>query len=191
VRAGEILSKFVAEFPREPAYRCTLGTALANHGMALDALGQKQEALDALRRGIEQERIALDRSPVVAEYRRLLSRHYASQSSILLGLGRREEAFATTVLKEQLWPSDPVENYNAACEFCACIGPATLAPGDEAFRNRCHAAAIEVLRRAIQSGFRDATKLRSNPALATIRTRREFLTLIEDASFPEDPFAQR
>jgi serine/threonine-protein kinase len=188
LRAGEILSQFVTEFPSEPAYRSTLGTALVNRGLALDALGRKEEALGELRRGIEQERIALERAPAVAEYRRLLSKHYGELAQVLLGLGRCQEAFDTILLRQQLWPRDPSELYKAARDFCACMGPGQTAQGDAAFHTRCADGAIGALRRAIESGFRDATELQSDAALEAIRPRREFQELVADARFPNEPF---
>ena len=44
--------------------------------MALEAAGERDAALDEYDEAIEQQRVAYDRAPQVAEYREFLSKHY-------------------------------------------------------------------------------------------------------------------
>jgi hypothetical protein len=51
------------------------------------------------------------------------------------------------------------------------------------------ARAMELLRRAIAMGYRDALQLRLESALDPLRSREDFRLLMMDVAFPDEPFA--
>jgi hypothetical protein len=48
--------------------------------------------------------------------------------------------------------------------------------------------AMDVLRQAVEFGFRDARRLSKDAALAALRPRADFRALVMDLGFPPDPF---
>jgi hypothetical protein len=49
---------------------------------------------------------------------------------------------------------------------------------------------LAMLREAVADGFKDAKGPRDEPALAPIRSTREFQAVMSDLGFPGDPFAR-
>jgi hypothetical protein len=49
---------------------------------------------------------------------------------------------------------------------------------------------LEILRRAVASGYRDVDLLRTDAALDPIRPREDFRMLLMDLSMPADPFTR-
>jgi hypothetical protein len=47
-----------------------------------------------------------------------------------------------------------------------------------------------MLRESVADGFKDAKRLRDEPAFAPIRSTPEFQRIVSDVEFPRDPFAQ-
>jgi tetratricopeptide (TPR) repeat protein len=82
--------------------------------------------------------------------------------------------------------------YNLACCFALASSVADPAEGPAAVERRRRDAdrALTTLRRVIAMGFADASMLKSDPDLSSIRSRPEFQMLMLDLSMPADPFAR-
>jgi serine/threonine-protein kinase len=195
-RAIEVLSAFVHDHPREPSARNTLGTALGNRGLALESLGRRPEAEEWLRQGIEHERQALDQAPAVVVFRQALSDHDRALARIQQALGRNADALATIERRQALWPSQPAELYEVARELARGLprtqsgAPGPVGPENLAFQQSCVERAIQALRQAVLAGFHDLDRVQADADLGPLRSRREFLELVRDMSFPRDPFAR-
>jgi hypothetical protein len=51
-------------------------------------------------------------------------------------------------------------------------------------------AAMGLIRKALEMGYRDLAEIRPEPALESLRSRPDFQLLIMDLGMPVDPFAQ-
>ena len=84
--------------------------------------------------------------------------------------------------------------YDRACAESQLLALAEQSSGDllPADRADCLAAAdraMAALRQAVDMGFRDTVRLRSETDLEPIRRRPDFRALLNDLIFPADPFA--
>src|SRR5262249_38309482 len=135
------------------------------------------------------QRSVLDRQPQVGIYRRRLSYHYRNLARTLRALGRPDEAAEATRERIKLWPGDPSELYNVACEFALCVPIAK----DDALRGHCADEAMAALRAAVADGWSDAVHTTRDPDLAPLHERPDFRALLAelfDNRFPIDPFAR-
>ena len=119
---------------------------------ALGALGKTDALNNYLHREIAVYEGHLKKVPEDARARVLLAGCYAIQ-------GRSEEAQREANMAMVLRPDDPMILYNVACAFCAMNNV-----GD----------ALAAIKKAWDSGFRDATWTRQDPDLALLRGEPEF-----------------
>ncbi len=138
-------------------------------------LGKPEEALRHFAEAEVYHRRALEGAPALVEVRKQASRHYRALARFHRDNGRPAEAVAAARKDGELWPADGTELFLVARDLALCIplmsgGPAQ-ATADEA---------MNVLRKAVAAGFRDAPKLRSEPDLQPLRDRADFQTLLHD-----------
>jgi tetratricopeptide (TPR) repeat protein len=126
-------------------------TAMPIHN-ALGALGKKEALNNYIYREIAVYEEALKKTPEDARVRVLLAGGYALQ-------GRFEEAKREADMAMALRPDDAMILYNSACAFCAM---------DNA------QSAMGALKKAWESGYRNATWTRQDPDLALLHGDPEF-----------------
>jgi serine/threonine protein kinase/tetratricopeptide (TPR) repeat protein len=119
---------------------------------ALGALGKKDALLNFIHREMAVYEDALRKTPEDARVRILLAGNYAM-------LGRFEDAKRETDMAMALRPDDAMILYNSACAFCGM--------------NNAKDAMI-ALRKAWESGYRNATWTRQDPDLALLHGDPEF-----------------
>src|SRR5262249_18380758 len=116
-------------------------------------------------------------------------------SEALLTLRRPAEAAACAREIRGLWPRDGDHLYAAARLLASCgpfagferaRGPRSD-PG-QAGRLEYLDEAMDVLRQAVDFGFRDARRFSKDAAFAPLRPRADFRALVMDLGFPPDPF---
>src|SRR5262249_52872063 len=100
-------------------------------------------------------------------------------------LGRPAEAAAASRERGQLWPENPAELYQVACELAQCVplvarGRDALSPEEQAERQKYADLALETLRQAVAHGFRDLDRLQKEPDLAPLRSRPEFQKFLDE-----------
>ena len=149
-----------------------LETALAHAGEnyntvmpihnALGALGKKDAMMNFVHREMAVYEDALKKTPEDARVRVLLAGNYAL-------LGRFEDAKREADMAMALRPDDAMILYNSACAYCA-LGNKT--------------DAINALRKAWESGYRNATWTRQDPDLELLHGDPEFERL-----YPPDAMA--
>ncbi|HWE38619.1 MAG TPA: serine/threonine-protein kinase [Isosphaeraceae bacterium] len=187
--ALRLLEPLARDHPDVPGYRS--GLALVHHNIGVLLMTTRPEdARDSFRRAIEQHRVALDGAPGVIEFRRFLSGHYQHLLRVELALGRPAAAAEAARERRKLWPGNAAEQYNAACEFALCAAPAGLG-GEE--RSRYANEAMDALRAAVASGWRDGAHTLRDADLDALRDRPDFRRLLDDLldrAFPADPFAR-
>jgi hypothetical protein len=104
-------------------------------------------------------------------YREALNGHFGSLAEVERARGRPLAAAAATEKRRQVFPDHPLQQYNAAREFAFA---ASLLPRGAAERDRIADQAVATLRRAVECGFRDLPRLRTDPALDLLRQRPDF-----------------
>jgi serine/threonine protein kinase/cytochrome c-type biogenesis protein CcmH/NrfG len=119
---------------------------------ALGALGKKDALANYLHREIAIYQEHLKKVPEDARARILLAGGYAMQ-------GRVEDAKREANMAMVLRPDDSMMLYNAACVFCS------MNNADDA---------LVAIRKAWESGYRDATWTRQDPDLAPLHGNPEF-----------------
>jgi TolB-like protein/Flp pilus assembly protein TadD len=119
---------------------------------ALGALGKKDALLNFVHREIAVYEEALKKTPEDARVRILLAGNYALH-------GRFEDAKRETDMAMALRPDDAMILYNSACAFCAM----------DNVKDARHA-----LKKAWESGYRNATWTRQDPDLALLHGDPDF-----------------
>jgi serine/threonine-protein kinase len=188
-KAIAIFERPVAEHPEQADDRSRLGAALNNLGRSLAAQGDFESAIARHREAIGHQRAAFNRLPQVIQYRQSLSYHYQLLGRALRALGRADEAAGATREGMKLWPRNPGELYNVACEFALCIPIAK----DEVGRARHAAEAMAALHDAVTAGWSDAAHTARDADLNPLHDRSDFRRLLSelfDRVFPADPFAR-
>jgi tetratricopeptide (TPR) repeat protein len=110
-RARDILEAIVQNHPDNVVHRSALGAVLNDLGMALAATDCFQEAMKALEKAIEHQRLAHERAPGVPQYMRFLTNHYFNRGLVQQNLGNmaaaRESLAAGLELREALALTHP------------------------------------------------------------------------------------
>jgi serine/threonine-protein kinase len=184
--AIDLYTKLVSTSPDDVEFRSGLGDALECLCTALQAQGRDEEVIGRIRRAIESQRIALDKAPQVRQYRRLLSSHFRRLAQSLRSLGRADEAIDAIRRRRALWPAEPTELYDVACELSLCL-PIIRADAKDSLA----AEAIGALRAAVSAGWSNASHTNRDLDLSPLRDRADFQQVLADLfdrSFPIDPF---
>src|SRR5262249_53573590 len=155
-------------------YASDLGKIHGNRGLALADLGQREEAAQAHREAIKHQEAAFKTAPQVTGYRQALGQHHLHLGDVLRQLGRPTEAAAAFAAVAKLWPSDGSKLYAVARDLALCVplvgkGKAQLSPEEQAERQKLADQVVQVLGQAVRGGFRDAGKLRAEPAFEPVR----------------------
>jgi tetratricopeptide (TPR) repeat protein len=193
---GRVLLEYlIAENPSNPYWSSLSGFAWENTGAALEQSGRNREALEAYRRAADAQRSALRRVPQSGQYQSFLVHHLTSLARVQRALGQADEAIATTMMRRELTSRNPNQLYEMARELSAFIPQLReeRSRPDDSHHNhmaapRISELAIEMLRQALETGFRDVRKLRTEPAFRSIRSRGDFQNLVLDMAFPSNPF---
>jgi tetratricopeptide (TPR) repeat protein len=182
-----IASQLTNAHPDVPEYRCQLGANYSSLGEALLAQGNHVEAEQSYRQAVEQQQTAFTKCPEVFLFRVRLSASYAGLALTLRAQMRANEAAAVARRRMELWKDNPIETYNVARELSLCVPIAR----DNSIKQALEAEAVEVLRRAVETGWRDALQTCRDANLAPLRSRDDFRRLVAellDGIFPADPF---
>ena len=154
----------------------TLGRIAYQLGRVQLATRRPKEAVAMLEKAIGHHRAAFSRAPQVEQFHRYLADDYLTLARVHRLLGHPTAAIAAVRAGLDLVPIDPEWLYVAAREIDQS-GPRSA---DEA---------MAILRRAIGAGFRDASRLASDPEFTHLRSRPDFQDFRMDLAFPADPFA--
>jgi tetratricopeptide (TPR) repeat protein len=161
---------------REPAGRAAApgdqGETAFVLGAGLMNLGEHADALPVFRQAVARQRVALTLAPTSRPLRKELSRSYFHLGEVQRELGRPADAAATCRERQRLWPDDPDEVYDAACELARCAQVA----GEGRYADE----AMKVLRRAAALGLKRAGEVRANPDFALLRDRAEFKQVVAE-----------
>jgi hypothetical protein len=147
--------------------------------------GRYEEAAGAYQQAVEQQRIPFDKAPQVRQFRQFLNNHYRYLARVQRQLGRLAAAAAASVERAKLYPDNPQQVYAVACELALCLplvgkGKAELTKEEQAERQKYADQVMAMLRQAVAAGFDDAGRLKTDKALAPLRTRDDFKQLLAE-----------
>src|SRR4029077_4054735 len=109
----------------------------------------------------------------VVQFRQYLSSHYKGLAQALRAIGRPDEAAGAASDRMKLWPGNPGELYNAACEFALCVPIAREAAAKKRYADEAMAA----MRAAVAAGWSNASHTARDPDLAPLRERPDYQAL--------------
>jgi serine/threonine-protein kinase len=175
---GEVLQRE----PRHSGARRTLREAYEGRARALTGQGDHSAALDDWDRAIELAGKDADRSRL-------------GRAATLARLGDHAHALAEVTTDITISERDL---YDAACDYAllsvSALGEAGRPPAErEAAAERLTSRAVGLLCRARDAGPIDdvdplRSRLEKDPGLDPLRSRRDFRDLIDDLTFPAEPF---
>jgi len=166
--------------------RCLLDEAEAPMVSGVSALDKRDAAaaLACCEKSLELFLPLLRRAPEDCALAANVVEGLQLRAFLLIESGRRVEALSAVEraasIMAALKRAPGSLHYNFAC-LCLLLE----SPDDRAAREQ---RAIELLRKAISAGFRNARHMQNDPDLAPLRERADFQALIMDISFPTDPF---
>ena len=176
----------------QAAAETRVGRALALRGLGKNTEAEAEIAcaVELGKKAIDEARAELRTAPLDQDRRKALSEAYSHLIVTLQKSGRFEQAAATALQRQELWPGNPTELYNVACELALSApapAPASAAgQGDagpavnenETSRSRVADQAIESLSRAVLAGFADVGWMSRDPDLEVLHPRDDFRALL-------------
>jgi len=176
----------------QAAEETRLGRALALRGLGANTEAEAEIAwaVEVGRKAIDERRAEFRAAPLDQDRRKELSEAYSHLIVTLQKSGRYEQAAAAALERQELWPGNPTELYNVACELALSApvpAPASAAGrGDaepavnknETSRSRVADQAFETLSRAVLAGFADVGWMSRDPDLEILRPRDDFRGLL-------------
>jgi serine/threonine-protein kinase len=159
------------------------GISLGDMGRTLEQLNRKAEAVQAHEAALQQQRRAFRQAPQVTVYRACLSQNCADLSRVYRELGRPADSARAARERRQLWSDNPSELYDVARDLALAAlvvgqGRPKFPPAEEAERQRYLDQSMEALQAARKAGFDNVQLLQKDPALALLRPRADFQTLL-------------
>jgi serine/threonine protein kinase len=175
----------VADFPNVPDYHNDLAGSLVN--MAL--LHRNRQEFDAglalLKEARPHHEAALKADPNDPVYRHFYRNHLIHLAGCYLGLSNFAQAAATADELVRFGYAPAADNYEAARDLSACAAGAGMdAQLDEAKRKELVQSysdrSLARLQEAVARGFKDAARIKQDPAFQPIREREEFKKLLAE-----------
>jgi tetratricopeptide (TPR) repeat protein len=177
-RGLELLDHSIQEAREIAGTPRDLGRTYFVLGAVLMDLRRHEEASRAFEQSIAQLRADLDAAPADAGRRKALSISYYHLAQTQLQSGHVAESAATALERQQLWADNADEVYDVACETARCIDKAS---SDEE-RKRYTDQAIDVLRRAVALGLKNAAAMQSDQDLTPLHGNAEFKKLVAEVA---------
>lgn len=180
-----ILKELMAEFPSQPDY----ANELAGTSVNLALLHQQTGALTAAKQLLLEHQshhlAALKANSRHGRYRSFFRNHLCLLAEVQAGLLEPEEARRTAALRRDVGWDPPADAYDAAVILSRCLPiVAKHEKLSEAQRQQAEqaygAAVIEMLREAVQKGFKDVARLKSDASFAPVHQRAEFKQLVAE-----------
>jgi serine/threonine-protein kinase len=180
--ARDILVPLVAAHPDRLDLAGRLAMTLHNLALLLGRRGRFEDARSALVQAEGLQRRVFDGAAGNAESRLLLGGHCFLLAQVECDLGRPDRAADVLARLLGLWPDNPQALYAVARDFALAVAFRSK----PAARQRCADLALDALRRAVQAGFRDPQRARTDPALQALWERDDFRELLAAMSTAPD-----
>jgi eukaryotic-like serine/threonine-protein kinase len=200
-QARELHERLVRDYPHVRDYRAGLQSSLAQLGQVLRGLGKPAEAEAQYRKALALARKLVDDNPTVRDYHSRLETTIDDLVQLLAATGKDQQREGQTDKAESSFRAAsavmdgittlPAKNLVdlACCQaLLAGVGGKTGSDLPDAELRARDDRAIDALRRAIASGYRDFARLRTDTDLDRLRSRADFQLLMLDVAFPGKPF---
>jgi tetratricopeptide (TPR) repeat protein len=188
--AGEA---YLSRHPDELFARGNAAAACSRLGECLARSGRFDEAVEAYRGLLGHQRVLARKS--THGHLSMEGDEYSHFVRSLRATGRRAEAAQVAREYRARAGNDPIELYNAARLLAGCAG--TAGPDEPLGATTGPAElpsvadeALAALRQAVDAGYGDLARLRSDPELDPLRPRADFQALLFDLAFSVDLFAK-
>jgi tetratricopeptide (TPR) repeat protein len=193
-KAVVLYQKLTDNNPKSPNHRYGLAGALYYLGDAIRPLGRAAEAIEAYERAIAiHERLAQE-SPR-PWYRSLLAHSLRRRGLAARDMGDPARAAADVQRALGLYNGLPSRSGEEWFEMACCHATLAGQAGHEgrlvsaAEHEEEAARAMELLRRAAATGYRNSSAFRTESALAPLYGLPDFRLLMMDLAMPSEPFA--
>jgi serine/threonine-protein kinase len=185
-QALAIREKAVRSFPAIPLYRQELAASLQ---ILADFLVQNGSNLTEARQlaelAVSYRQALLQAHPQDPNNRRGLREVYSLHAETLVRLGEHAAAAQTALQLPLLYPDSWQERLSAGWFLARCV---PLADKDESLsasqrdtaRQNYADRAVQLLREAVQRGYKDLAYLQKDPNLQPLRSRKDFQRLLAD-----------
>jgi hypothetical protein len=185
-----IRRQLAESFPDDLGDRCSLAKTLNNLGLNQGRRGHLAEGEATLHEAVRQARVAFDRRPDIRDYRQTLNNAYGTLGEVLRAAGKLPEAVSATLERQVLWPDNAFEQYRVARDLARAAqavgrGKSNLSGAERAEREKYVQMALEALRHAVGSGYRDREALRTEPAWKELQHREDFLRVLNSSPSPQ------
>jgi serine/threonine protein kinase/tetratricopeptide (TPR) repeat protein len=177
--------KLVADFPNVPDYQNELAGNLVNLAMLHRNRFDFDAGLALLKEAKPHHEAALKAKPDDPTYRHFYRNHLLHLTGCQLGLNNFAQAAAAAEELARFGYDPAYDNYEAARFLSACaIGVGMNSQLDEAKRKELVQSygdqSLARLQEAVARGFKDAARIKQDPAFQPIREREEFKKLLAE-----------
>jgi tetratricopeptide (TPR) repeat protein/tRNA A-37 threonylcarbamoyl transferase component Bud32 len=177
---GEALrlrQQLVKQHPTIPAYQSELASTLNNLALLKSMQGTLTEVRDLLREAVRHQRVAFQANPGNPTYRQFLLTQLDNLTLASLDLSEHAEAARLAEELPQVSRDRRQASYRAAGFLARC---AMLAAQDKALSQAYGDRAVQLLRQAVQAGFRNMAAIQNDAAFAALRARPDFQHLLNE-----------
>jgi hypothetical protein len=190
-KAQPLAERLARDDPGVPDHRLMLANTCQTIGFSLRRLGRPADALPEAKRSAEiLEQLRRDFSSRTSEIASL-AHGRVLVASLYAALGRVDDARREYEHAAAAYRDVPNRDiYSFYNEPCAHAKLCALSPADAPAEAARHADdAVRTLARSVAAGLRNPSMIRDDADFAPLRGRPDFQGIIDDAAFPDDPFA--
>jgi tetratricopeptide (TPR) repeat protein len=180
-RCRDLRAHLAAASSNNAEMQGALGGSLHNLAMSHEGLGHDAEAERLYKQAIDVQNRARSIQPEIVVFRVFLTNHLHSLSGVYLRTGKVDEAAKLATEAAGLWTKEPQPLLQSAVLLTMCVKAAASegSPEKNARKERLGRAAVELLEKAVNGGFRNLEFFRSSNQLDPIRDRADFKSLVE------------
>ncbi|MCS6975661.1 MAG: tetratricopeptide repeat protein, partial [Gemmatales bacterium] len=185
IGAVDLQMQLVNQFSDQPDRHNELAGTCVNLALLLRQRGDLAGAKQRLLAGRPHHLAALAADPRRQDYRQFYHNHLRLLAEVHASLLEREDVLRLTSVRRDVGWHPASDAYSAACTLCRCCDIVEKhdmldAEQQQAARQFYADHAMAMLRDAVSKGFRDAKRLRQDPALAPLRDRQDFQALLAE-----------
>jgi hypothetical protein len=183
-QARQLFEGLVKEYPERMDYHADLARTLSNLGLNLHLTGHSDEAVLIYKQGLDYAGPLSKNASKGKSYRDVWNALYANMATAERTLGQVTFAAEATFQRRNLWPTDPNEQFKAACELMRTAElfnqakPALNEREVKEHQRICNLA-MDSLNKAITLGFKDRQRIDKERALDALRTREDYKQLMK------------
>jgi tetratricopeptide (TPR) repeat protein len=188
-RALRLRQELAAAQPDNMEMQSALGTTLDELAVMSWQLEHDEQAAKYAEAATAPLKLAVEKAPAIALYRRSLSSHLINHATLEREWGRPQSAAQMIAEMKKLWPDQPEELYQAAAQWAMTAGSmekeaATWTADQKSLHDQCQEDAIKTLAEAIAAGFHDAARLKQDPHFDSLRELPAFKALMATDKTP-------